>query len=199
MCSRRSPSRVVTLMIVGVSLWMARSGKLSSKVPPRDGAQRMKDETLVNHPPGGRVPADNRAAGGADLPIGEVFLRRCRRDFALSARRARRASSIRARRIRPCGSWSWLLAQLQGRDDCLLVGSGVATIAGDAARAVQAGRSRPRVHRVLRTDPLPGAAPAGAIRRHAHPAVASRTGTASSACSARRRRAWCCSRARPTP
>jgi cystathionine beta-lyase/cystathionine gamma-synthase len=88
----------------------------------------MKNNTLVNHPPAVPVPADNRALVA---PIyqsvkfsfddtGETlrYLRGEREGFFYS-----RSGNPTLMQLQ------LLLAQLQGRDDCLLTGSGVATIA----------------------------------------------------------------------
>ena len=88
----------------------------------------MKNNTLVNHPPAVAVPSDNRALVA---PIyqsvkfsfddtGETlrYLRGEREGFFYS-----RSSNPTLKQLQ------LLLAQLQGRDDCLLTGSGVATIA----------------------------------------------------------------------
>src|SRR5882672_8058724 len=88
----------------------------------------MKNDTRVIHPPAVAVPADNRALVA---PIyqsvkfsfddaGETlrYLRGERQGFFYS-----RSSNPTLKQLQ------LLLAQLQGRDDCLLTGSGVATIA----------------------------------------------------------------------
>jgi cystathionine beta-lyase/cystathionine gamma-synthase len=88
----------------------------------------MKKDTLVNHPPSVPVPTDNRALVA---PIyqsvkfsfddtGETlrYLRGEREGFFYS-----RSGNPTLKQLQ------LLLAQLQGRDDCLLTGSGVATIA----------------------------------------------------------------------
>jgi cystathionine beta-lyase/cystathionine gamma-synthase len=88
----------------------------------------MKNNTLVNHPPAVPLPSDNRALVA---PIyqsvkfsfddtGETlrYLRGEREGFFYS-----RSSNPTLKQLQ------LLLAQLQGRDDCLLTGSGVATIA----------------------------------------------------------------------
>jgi cystathionine beta-lyase/cystathionine gamma-synthase len=88
----------------------------------------MKNNTLVNHPPTVAVPSDNRALVA---PIyqsvkfsfddtGETlrYLRGEREGFFYS-----RSGNPTLKQLQ------LLLAQLQGRDDCLLTGSGVATIA----------------------------------------------------------------------
>jgi cystathionine beta-lyase/cystathionine gamma-synthase len=88
----------------------------------------MKNDTRVIHPPAVAVPADNRALVA---PIyqsvkfsfddaGETlrYLRGEREGFFYS-----RSSNPTLKQLQ------LLLAQLQGRDDCLLTGSGVATIA----------------------------------------------------------------------
>ena len=88
----------------------------------------MKDDTLVNHPPTVQVPADNRALVAPiyqsvkfsfdDVNETSRYLRGERPGFYYS----RSANPTLAQLER-------LLAQLQGRDACLLVGSGVATVA----------------------------------------------------------------------
>jgi cystathionine beta-lyase/cystathionine gamma-synthase len=88
----------------------------------------MKNNTLVNHPPAVPLPSDNRALVA---PIyqsvkfsfddtGETlrYLRGEREGFFYS-----RSSNPTLKQLQ------LLLAQLQGRNDCLLTGSGVATIA----------------------------------------------------------------------
>lgn len=88
----------------------------------------MKNDTRVNHPPAVEVPSDNRPLVA---PIyqsvkfsfddtGETlrYLRGEREGFFYS-----RTSNPTLRQLQ------LLLAQLQGRDDCLLTGSGVATVA----------------------------------------------------------------------
>ena len=88
----------------------------------------MKKNTLVNHPPAVALPPDNRSLVA---PIyqsvkfsfddtGETlrYLRGDREGFFYS-----RSSNPTLKQLQ------LLLAQLQGRDDCLLTGSGVATIA----------------------------------------------------------------------
>ena len=88
----------------------------------------MKNNTLVNHPPAVPMPSDNRPLVA---PIhqsvkfsfddtGETlrYLRGEREGFFYS-----RSSNPTLKQLQ------LLLAQLQGRDDCLLTGSGVATIA----------------------------------------------------------------------
>jgi cystathionine beta-lyase/cystathionine gamma-synthase len=88
----------------------------------------MKNDTLVNHPPAVAVPSDNRSLVA---PIyqsvkfsfddtGETlrYLRGERDGFFYS-----RSSNPTLKQLQ------LLLSQLQGRDDCMLTGSGVATIA----------------------------------------------------------------------
>lgn len=88
----------------------------------------MKDNTFVNHPPAVEVPADNRPLVAPiyqsvkfsfdDVAETVRYLRAERDGFYYS-----RSSNPTLRQL------ELLLAQLQGREDCLLVGSGVATIA----------------------------------------------------------------------
>ncbi len=72
-----------------------------SKRGPLDYRGAMKNTTFVNHPPAVDMPADNRPLVAPIYQIGQVLVRRCRRDAALSARRAVKATSIRAPRILP--------------------------------------------------------------------------------------------------
>jgi len=88
----------------------------------------MKKTTRVNHPPAVNVPAGNRPVVApiyqsvkftfADTAETAGFLRGEREGFFYS-----RTSNPTLRQL------ELLLAELQGRDDCLLTGSGVATIA----------------------------------------------------------------------
>src|SRR5271154_3638620 len=88
----------------------------------------MKNQTFVNHPPEVDVPADNRALVAPiyqsvkftfdDTAETLRYLRGEREGFYYS-----RSSNPTLRQL------ELLLAQIQGRDECLLVGSGVATIA----------------------------------------------------------------------
>jgi cystathionine beta-lyase/cystathionine gamma-synthase len=88
----------------------------------------MKDNTRVNHPPGVVVPADNRPLVSPiyqsvkfsfdDTAQTQRFLRGEREGFFYS-----RSGNPTLQQLQ------LLLAGLQGRDECLLTGSGVATIA----------------------------------------------------------------------
>jgi cystathionine beta-lyase/cystathionine gamma-synthase len=88
----------------------------------------MKKHTRVNHPPAVKMPGDNRSLVGPiyqsvkfafdDTAATARFLRGERDGFFYS-----RSSNPTLRQL------ELLLADLQGRDDCLLTGSGVATIA----------------------------------------------------------------------
>jgi cystathionine beta-lyase/cystathionine gamma-synthase len=88
----------------------------------------MKDRTLVNHPPGVELPPDNRALVA---PIYQsVKFSFDNTSETLRYLRGERAGFYYSRSANPTlRQLELLLAQLQGRDDCLLVGSGVATIA----------------------------------------------------------------------
>jgi cystathionine beta-lyase/cystathionine gamma-synthase len=99
-----------------------------SKTARLDYRGSMKNDTLVNHPPSVDVPADNRALVAPiyqsvkfsfdDTAETLRFLRGERAGFYYS-----RTSNPTLRQL------ELLLARLQGRDECLLVGSGVASIA----------------------------------------------------------------------
>jgi cystathionine beta-lyase/cystathionine gamma-synthase len=88
----------------------------------------MKDNTLVNHPPAVPVPADDR-------PLVAPIYQSVKFSFDDTAEtmrylRGEREGFFYSRTSNPTlKQLQLLLAQLQGRDDCLLTGSGVATIA----------------------------------------------------------------------
>jgi len=88
----------------------------------------MKNDTLVNHPPAVQVPADNR-------PLVAPIYQSVKFSFddageTLRYLRGEREGFFYSRSANPTlKQLELLLAQLQGRDGCLLVGSGVATIA----------------------------------------------------------------------
>jgi len=98
----------------------------------------MKDNTRVNHPPGVAVPADNRPLVAPiyqsvkftfdDTAETQRFLRGSREGFFYS------------RSVNPTlKQLESLLAELQGREQCLLTGSGVATIAAALLALCKAG------------------------------------------------------------
>lgn len=88
----------------------------------------MKNTTLVNHPPDVPLPADNR-------PLVAPIYQSVKFSFddteeTLRYLRGGREGFYYSRSANPTlKQLQLLLAQLQGRDDCLLTGSGVATIA----------------------------------------------------------------------
>jgi cystathionine beta-lyase/cystathionine gamma-synthase len=88
----------------------------------------MEKNTLVNHPPDVPVPADNR-------PLVAPIYQSVKFSFddteeTLRYLRGGREGFYYSRSANPTlKQLQLLLAQLQGRDDCLLTGSGVATIA----------------------------------------------------------------------
>jgi cystathionine beta-lyase/cystathionine gamma-synthase len=88
----------------------------------------MKNDTFVNHPPAIDVSADNR-------PLVAPIYQSVKFSFddateTLRYSRGERAGFFYSRSANPTlKQLELLLARLQGRDDCLLVGSGVATIA----------------------------------------------------------------------
>jgi cystathionine beta-lyase/cystathionine gamma-synthase len=88
----------------------------------------MKKNTLVNHPPAVAVPPDNR-------PLVAPINQSVKFSFddtgeTLRYLRGDREGFFYSRTANPTlKQLQLLLAQLQGRDDCLLTGSGVATIA----------------------------------------------------------------------
>jgi len=88
----------------------------------------MKNDTLVNHPPAVPMSSDNR-------PLVAPIYQSVKFSFddtgeTLRYLRGERAGFFYSRTSNPTlKQLQLLLAQLQGRDDCLLTGSGVATIA----------------------------------------------------------------------
>ncbi|HEX4152013.1 MAG TPA: aminotransferase class I/II-fold pyridoxal phosphate-dependent enzyme [Steroidobacteraceae bacterium] len=88
----------------------------------------MKDNTFVNHPPAADLPADNR-------PLVAPIYQSVKFSFDDTAETLRylrggRAGFYYSRSSNPTlRQLELTLAQLQGREECLLVGSGVATIA----------------------------------------------------------------------
>jgi len=88
----------------------------------------MKKDTLVNHPPAVPMSSDNR-------PLVAPIYQSVKFSFddtgeTLRYLRGERAGFFYSRTSNPTlKQLQLLLAQLQGRDDCLLTGSGVATIA----------------------------------------------------------------------
>jgi cystathionine beta-lyase/cystathionine gamma-synthase len=88
----------------------------------------MKDQTFVNHPPPVEMPADNR-------PLVAPIYQSVKFSFDDTAEtlrylRGERPGFYYSRNANPTLRQLELsLAHLQGRDDCLLVGSGVATLA----------------------------------------------------------------------
>jgi cystathionine beta-lyase/cystathionine gamma-synthase len=88
----------------------------------------MKNHTLVNHPPAVELPADNR-------PLVAPLYQSVKFSFddtdeTLRYLRGERPGFFYSRTSNPTlKQLQLLLAQLQGREDCLLTGSGVATIA----------------------------------------------------------------------
>src|SRR3984957_6150470 len=88
----------------------------------------MKNNTLVNHPPAVPMPPDNRPLVA---PIYQsVKFSFDDTDETLRYLKGERAGFYYSRTSNPTlRQLELTLAQLQGREDCLLVGSGVATIA----------------------------------------------------------------------
>jgi cystathionine beta-lyase/cystathionine gamma-synthase len=88
----------------------------------------MKDNTRVNHPPAVNVPADNR-------PLVAPIYQSVKFSFDNTAEtqrflRGEREGFFYSRTANPTlRQLELLLAQLQGREDCLLTGSGVASVA----------------------------------------------------------------------
>src|SRR5271167_4125311 len=88
----------------------------------------MKNDTFVNHPPAVDVPADNRALVAPIYQSVKFSFDDATETLRFS--RGERAGFFYSRSSNPTlKQLELLLARLQGRDDCLLVGSGVATIA----------------------------------------------------------------------
>jgi cystathionine beta-lyase/cystathionine gamma-synthase len=98
----------------------------------------MKNTTLVNHPPAVAVPDDNR-------PLVAPIYQSVKFSFddtneTLRYQRGEREGFFYSRNANPTLSQlQRLLSELQGRDDCLLTGSGVATIAASLLALCKAG------------------------------------------------------------
>jgi cystathionine beta-lyase/cystathionine gamma-synthase len=98
----------------------------------------MKNTTLVNHPPSVAVPEDNR-------PLVAPIYQSVKFSFddaneTLRYQRGEREGFFYSRNSNPTLSQlQRLLSELQGRDDCLLTGSGVATIAASLLALCKAG------------------------------------------------------------
>jgi cystathionine beta-lyase/cystathionine gamma-synthase len=98
----------------------------------------MKNTTLVNHPPAVAVPDDNR-------PLVAPIYQSVKFSFddtneTLRYQRGEREGFFYSRNANPTlAQLQRLLSELQGRDDCLLTGSGVATIAASLLALCKAG------------------------------------------------------------
>ena len=98
----------------------------------------MKNTTLVNHPPAVAVPSDNR-------PLVAPIYQSVKFSFddtneTLRYQRGEREGFFYSRNSNPTlMQLQRLLSELQGRDDCLLTGSGVATIAASLLALCRAG------------------------------------------------------------
>ena len=98
----------------------------------------MKNTTLVNHPPDVQVPDDNR-------PLVAPIYQSVKFSFddtseTLRYQRGEREGFFYSRNANPTlTQLQRLLSELQGRDDCLLTGSGVATIAASLLALCKAG------------------------------------------------------------
>jgi len=98
----------------------------------------MKNTTLVNHPPAVAVPEDNR-------PLVAPIYQSVKFSFddaneTLRYQRGEREGFFYSRNSNPTlTQLQRLLGELQGRDDCLLTGSGVATIAASLLALCKAG------------------------------------------------------------
>ena len=98
----------------------------------------MKNTTLVNHPPAVEVPDDNR-------PLVAPIYQSVKFSFddtseTMRYQRGEREGFFYSRTANPTlTQLQRLLSELQGRDDCLLTGSGVATIAASVLALCKAG------------------------------------------------------------
>lgn len=98
----------------------------------------MKNTTLVNHPPEVQLPDDNR-------PLVAPIYQSVKFSFddtneTLRYQRGEREGFFYSRNANPTlAQLQRLLCELQGRDDCLLTGSGVATIAASLLALCKAG------------------------------------------------------------
>src|ERR1700692_2693508 len=107
---------------------MHERGRAFKAGAPRLSCRFMKHNTFVNQPPEVEVPSDNR-------PLVAPIYQSVKFSFddageTLRYLRGERQGFFYSRTSNPTlTQLQLLLAQLQGRDDCLLTGSGVATIA----------------------------------------------------------------------
>jgi cystathionine beta-lyase/cystathionine gamma-synthase len=98
----------------------------------------MKNTTLVNHPPAIELPEDNR-------PLVAPIYQSVKFSFddtaeTLRYQRGEREGFYYSRNANPTlAQLQRLLCELQGRDDCLLTGSGVATIAASLLALCKSG------------------------------------------------------------
>ena len=98
----------------------------------------MKNTTLVNHPPAVAVPSDNR-------PLVAPIYQSVKFSFddvneTLRYQRGEREGFFYSRNSNPTLlQLQRLLSELQGREDCLLTGSGVATISASLLALCRAG------------------------------------------------------------
>jgi len=98
----------------------------------------MKNTTLVNHPPAVEVPDDNR-------PLVAPIYQSVKFSFddtseTMRYQRGEREGFFYSRNANPTlTQLQRLLSELQGRDDCLLTGSGVATITASMLALCKAG------------------------------------------------------------
>lgn len=98
----------------------------------------MKNTSLVNHPPAVELPDDNR-------PLVAPIFQSVKFSFdstseTLRYQRGEREGFFYSRNANPTlTQLQRLLSELQGRDDCLLTGSGVATIAASLLALCKAG------------------------------------------------------------
>src|SRR5580704_512950 len=119
--------------------------------------------------PSSRRSAGRRqsSAGGADLPVGEVLVRRYRRDVALRARRTRGFFLLAY--VEPdLDSIATLAGPIAGQRRLPADGVGCRHDCREPAVALQTGRSHSRVRRVVWADALHRAASAGQIRGDPH-------------------------------
>ena len=120
---------------------------------PHVSGEPMKNNTFVNHPPPAELPADNRPLVA---PIYQsVKFSFDDTDETLRYLKGDRAGFYYSRTSNPTlRQLEQTLARLQGREDCLLVGSGVATRrrAPRYGHRLQSAHMRP----VATIDRLPG-------------------------------------------
>ena len=192
-CSIPRPTSTPNWIAIFRRSALARRRPLDVPFPKPHGStilSAMKNNTLGE--PSARCCAagGQSAAGGADLPVGEVFLRRYRTRRCAICAANERDFFIRVQSNPTLKQLQLLAGAAAGQGRLSADRIGCRHHRRQPAGAVQAGRSHSRLRRVLRADALHRAASAREVRRRLIPCCRSKICRASSGCCARSRRAW---------